>query len=446
MKNAKILVVDDEADIRALLAEILTDEGFEVVTAADAAQARLARGKQDFDLVLLDIWMPDVDGISLLKEWNESGICGAVVMMSGHGTVDTAVEATRLGAVDFIEKPVSLAKLLRTVEKALANRRGTGHGRIGSVATQAPVGKSTAMRDLRDQVARVSQHDTHTLVCGEPGSGKELVARYLASLSARADAPFIVVLGGSLTPDRCRERLLGTAEAPGLFQVAHGGTLMINDLKEVSVEARRVLLSILRDGAFTSNHDGKRHTLDVRIISCAPPGFDRNADFSSELLAILGVVFLRVPALRDYPEDVPELLRFHADYFVDAEQLSFRRFGIAAQNRLRNYPWPGNLRELRSLVRRLMILGGNEEVSLTEVEAELDLAAPTDEPLVKQDLLAMPLREAREHFERAYLQQQLMLCEGKVGQLAKRVGMERTHLYRKLRSLGVEFKQASADD
>ena len=161
---------------------------------------------------------------------------------------------------------------------------------------------------------------------------------------------------------------------------------------------------------------------------------------------MLSVVVLRVPPLREYPEDVPELLRFYVDQFVDSEQLVFRRFGIAAQNRLRNYPWPGNVRELKNLVRRMLILGGAEEISLAEVEAHLNASGQGDEPLIKQDLLAMPLREAREHFERAYLQQQLLLCNGKVGQLAKRVGMERTHLYRKLRSLGVDFRQTSSDD
>ncbi len=165
-----------------------------------------------------------------------------------------------------------------------------------------------------------------------------------------------------------------------------------------------------------------------------------------ELLAHLSVVVIRVPPLREYSEDVPELLRHQVDVLVDEEGLPFRRFGVAAQNRLRNYPWPGNVRELKNLVKRLLILGGNEEISLAEVEAQLASGAAEGEPLVKQDLLAMPLREAREHFERAYLQQQLLLCGGKVGQLAKRVGMERTHLYRKLRSLGVDFRQALTDD
>ena len=164
-----------------------------------------------------------------------------------------------------------------------------------------------------------------------------------------------------------------------------------------------------------------------------------------ELLSRLNVITLQVPPLREYAQDVPDLLRYYVDRLVDEQHLPFRRFGVAAQNRLRNYPWPGNVRELRNLVQRLLIMGGEEEIRLEEIERELAAHAPTNEPLVKQDLLALPLREAREHFERAYLQQQLILCNGKVGQLAKRVGMERTHLYRKLRSLGVDFRQLAED-
>jgi DNA-binding NtrC family response regulator len=182
---------------------------------------------------------------------------------------------------------------------------------------------------------------------------------------------------------------------------------------------------------------------EARLISSAQPGFEtRGAEpFRVDLLSNLNVLTLRVPPLRDYSEDVPELLRYYVDRLVDEERLAFRRFGVAAQNRLRNYPWPGNIRELKNLVHRLLIQGGQEEIRLDEIEREIAVQAPDNEPLVKQDLLALPLREAREHFERAYLTQQLQLCNGKVGQLAKRVGMERTHLYRKLRSLGVDFRQ-----
>jgi len=163
-------------------------------------------------------------------------------------------------------------------------------------------------------------------------------------------------------------------------------------------------------------------------------------------VAHISVLSLRVPPLREYSEDVPELLAYYVDKLVDSEGLTFRRFSVAAQNRLRNYPWPDNVRELKNLVRRLLLLNGEGDISLEEVEADITAGAPDDEPLVKQDLLSLPLREAREQFERAYLQQQLVLCDGKVGQLAKRVGMERTHLYRKLRSLGVDFKSVAAED
>jgi len=188
--------------------------------------------------------------------------------------------------------------------------------------------------------------------------------------------------------------------------------------------------------------------LRARLISSAQPGIEQRTGGEAlrrDLLAHLNVLIMRVPPLREYAEDVPDLLRYHVDRVVDSEGLTFRRFSVAAQNRLRNYPWPDNVRELRHLVHRLLIHGGSEEIRLEEIERELAVQTPPDEPLVKQDLLALPLREAREQFERAYLQQQLLLCNGKVGQLAKRVGMERTHLYRKLRSLGVDFRNISED-
>jgi two-component system, NtrC family, nitrogen regulation response regulator NtrX len=442
--SARILVVDDEANIRALIDEILSEEGYDVTTAADATQARDERKQKDFDLVLLDIWMPDTDGISLLKEWSDDGAGGAVVMMSGHGTVDTAVEATRLGAVDFIEKPVSLAKLLRTVEKALTARRSKGRGMAAQ--SVSPAGKSQAMRSLREQTARLAQHDEHVVLTGEPGSGRELFARYLASLSDQSRGPFITVMGGDLTDEDAQRELLGDTSEPGAFARADGGILFIQELGDVGATAQRVLLGALEQGTYRPSGQSADRPFNVRLVCSAFPGFERSDSLRPELMAHLSVVVIRVPPLREYAEDVPELLRYHVDMLVDAEALPFRRFSVAAQNRLRNYPWPGNVRELRNLTKRLLILGGPEEISLAEVEAQLANEASEGEPLVKQDLLAMPLREAREHFERAYLQQQLLLCGGKVGQLAKRVGMERTHLYRKLRSLGVDFRQSLTDE
>jgi DNA-binding NtrC family response regulator len=444
--TARILVVDDEANIRALIDEILSEEGYEVTTAADAKEARGARKRQEFDLILLDIWMPDTDGISLLREWSEGGATGTVVMMSGHGTVDTAVEATRLGAIDFIEKPVSLAKLLRTVERALAVRRNKVERRGATTQNAMPAGKSQPMRALREQIARVAQHNAHTLFTGEPGSGRELFARFLASQVAHSRGTFVAIMGGDLNDENAQRELLGDGTEPGAFERAEGGILFIQELGELGSQAQRILLSALEQGSYRPTGQSTDRPFNSRILSSAFQGFERSDTLRPELLSHLSVVVIRVPPLREYPEDVPELLRHHVDALVETEGLPFRRFSVAAQNRLRNYPWPRNVRELRNMVKRLLILGGPEEISLNEVEAQLATDTADREPLVKQDLLAMPLREAREHFERAYLQQQLLLCGGKVGQLAKRVGMERTHLYRKLRSLGVDFRQSLTDD
>ena len=235
----------------------------------------------------------------------------------------------------------------------------------------------------------------------------------------------------------------------GAFEKASEGTLVIDELTDLNAAAQKILFSVLEDGSFTRKGGSSAVPLKARILATVRSDYEdkiRSGELRRELVANLGVLVLRVPPLREYSEDVPELLNYYVDKLVDSEGVGFRRFSVAAQNRLRNYPWPDNVRELKNLVRRLLMSDSEEDISLEEVEAEISSAAPEDEPLVKQDLLALPLREAREQFERAYLQQQLVLCDGKVGQLAKRVGMERTHLYRKLRSLGVDFKSVGSDD
>jgi two-component system, NtrC family, nitrogen regulation response regulator NtrX len=454
MSAARILVVDDESEIRGLLKEILADEGYEVDVAADAAEARVRRAQHDPDLVLLDIWMPDTDGITLLREWAQTnGATCPVVMMSGHGTVETAVEATRLGAFDFVEKPLSLAKLLRTVERALdsgRNRRQTGRTLVPALI--APVGKSRAMHALREQVQQVAPHDTPVLIVGEPGTGREAFARYIHSISARSAGPFVQLVATGMTEDGAAAALHGTEDGSGshagLLEQAAGGVLFINGLEDLPQKAQGLLVAALETQTINRVGGVAPVKLNLRVISSATTRMltpESGAAVRAELLSRLNVITLNVPPLREYAQDVPDLLRYYVDRLVDEERLPFRRFGVAAQNRLRNYPWPGNIRELKNLVQRLLILGGEEEIRLEEIERELASQSPTTEPLVKQDLLALPLREAREHFERAYLQQQLILCNGKVGQLAKRVGMERTHLYRKLRSLGVDFRQLAED-
>lgn len=452
MSSPRILVVDDEADIRDTLKEILSEEGYEVEVAADAAAARAALLQRQPDLVLLDIWMPDTDGISLLREWSTAqALHFPVVMLSGHGTVETAVEATRLGALDFVEKPLSLAKLLRTVERALeAGRRQRQAQRTLIPSLVAPVGKSKLMQQLREQIGRVAAHDAAVLLVGEIGTGREAFARYLHSLGPRAEGPFVPVTCAALDAAGAAARLRGShvGQEPGCYDEAQGGTLLLNGIEDLPQAAQRVLHADLEDGGYVRVGGSERMPFRLRFVATAKPGIESRPDeaLRRDLVAQLNVITLRIPPLRDYAEDVPDLLRHYVDRLVDEERLAFRRFSVAAQNRMRNYPWPANVRELRNLVQRLLIVGGPEEIGLEEIERELAVQQPAEEPLVKQDLLALPLREAREHFERAYLMQQLILCNGKVGLLAKRVGMERTHLYRKLRALGVDFRQISEDD
>jgi two-component system nitrogen regulation response regulator NtrX len=453
MTASNILVVDDEADIRGLIEEILSEEGYDVATAADGTEARAQMGSGRPDLVLLDIWMPDVDGITLLGEWSQDGAPPCpVVVMSGHGTVETAVEATRLGAVDFVEKPLSLQKLLRTVERALAERQGPGQvtHRQMFPAMPGPIGKSAAVRELRERAHEMASHPAPVLLVGEPGSGREAVARFIHAAGDRRDRDFVRLVAASLPAENVALALLGSGDGEaGLLERAGNGVLFIDDLQALCPEGQRLLLGVLEQGSLSRLGESTPVKLACRVMASVTPeaaGDPAAHGLQPQLLARLSVLQLPVPSLRDYPEDISELLRQYVDRMVEAEGLPYRHFGVAAQNRLRNYPWPGNIEELTQLVRRMLLAQGDEEIGLAEVEEALrPVAEVGSQPLIKQDLLSLPLREAREQFERAYLIEQLKLCDGKVGRLAKRVGMERTHLYRKLRSLGVDFRHLGED-
>jgi DNA-binding NtrC family response regulator len=454
MSTGNVLVVDDEADIRVLIDEILSEEGYDVAVAANASEARSIREAGKFDLVLLDIWMPDTDGISLLREWSDKGELDCpVVMMSGHGTVDTAVEATRLGALDFVEKPLSLAKLLRTVERALEVSKKSGGARSLTSSLLAPVGRSRLMQNLREKVQQFAGHESPVLLVGEPGTGRSAFARYIHALSNRAESPLVTLLSASLTDSNAEEQLLGSESDgdihSGYLERARSGTLIIDELSDLPAQAQKLLLSVLEQGSFVRSGGHEPVKLKARILATISADYEDAIQVGTlrrDLISNLNILSVQVPPLREYAEDVPELLNYYVEKLVDAEGVTFRRFGVASQNRLRNYPWPDNVRELKNLVRRLLLTGSDEEITLDEIEKEINASSVSNEPLVKQDLLSLPLREAREQFERAYLQQQLVLCDGKVGKLAKRVGMERTHLYRKLRSLGVDFRSVGAAD
>jgi len=451
MSAAHILVVDDESDIREMVRDILEDEGYRVTVAEDAAAARRAHDAEEIDLILLDIWMPDVDGITLLRDWSRGGQLECpVVIMSGHGTVDTAVEATRLGAHEFLEKPLSMAKLLQIVGEALeAGREERERRKARSILSPLvePVGKSPLMRQVRDRVRKVADQGSPVLLLGEAGTGRETLARFLHSESPQRDGRFVNVILSSLRDEDAESQLFGRKSGdnlePGYLEKARGGTLFLNELGDMSEKVQRLLMSALEAKRFTPVGAEQAEALDVRLVASAPLNIARLVEagrFRQDLLNQLDVLPVQVPPLRDYREDVPDLIRYYVDVLVDQENLPFRRFSVGAQNRLRNYPWPGNIRELKNMVHRFLALSDREDIALEDVEAELKRESEREvEPLVKQDLLGLSLREARERFERAYLEQQLELCGGRVGKLAERVGLERTHLYRKLKALGIEI-------
>lgn len=452
-----ILVVDDEPDIRNLLQDILEDEGYDVTTAENGETARKARRQRRPDLILLDIWMPDVDGITLLKEWSEDAeLPMPVIMMSGHGTVETAVEATRLGAYDFIEKPLSLAKLLLTVEHALESERlareNQGLRRIAHTVIE-PIGKSPVMQRLREQVKRIAEHDTWVLMTGESGSGMNVVARYLHHCSPHRDRPFIEVGVASLSSDQAAVDLFGSEENGrvhyGLLEQANGGTLFLNDIGDMDLNTQAKLLAALESKSFMRVNSDTPVTLHVRVIAATHYELEQRVNdglFRKDLFYQLNVVPIQIPSLRNHREDVPELLNYYVNYYVAQEKLPYRKFSMAAQNRLRNYPWPGNIRELMNLVQRLLIIGAGSEIDVEEIDNTLGQQMITSSVTSSAANYEQPLREAREQFERAYFEYQLKQHGGNVGKVAKIAGLERTHLYRKLRSLGIDAKNLPKDE
>jgi len=406
---AQILVVDDEVGIRELLSEILADEGHQVALAESAADARRLRERGRPDLVLLDIWMPDTDGITLLKEWAASGqLTMPVVMMSGHATIETAVEATRIGALDFLEKPIALQRLLTTVKRALRHPESNAAPQL----SLAPLGRSGALADAKKRLAQVAQLAAPLLLRGERGMRAELFARLLVP----AGAPFVA---GAET----------LAEAPSdLLSKAAGGVLFLPDLSRLErPEQRHVEFLLPRADKYKA-----------RIVSFSP--IDPRAlvekhDFDADLCLRLAELTLKLPAVREFAEDVPDLASLMLAQLVEARLCPPRRLAIAALNALRHYPWPGNLAELESVVKDLAFTSLEDEIQLHDVERVI--AARGSPGTLPEVALDRPYREAREAFERVYFENLLAREHGSMSRVAERSGLERTHLYRKLKALGL---------
>lgn len=448
MSVERILIVDDEPDIRRLLQEILEDEGYVVDTAANATQARNSVLRQHPDLVLLDIWMPDEDGVTLLKHWSAQGPFGfTVIMMSGHGTVETAVEATRHGAFDYIEKPLSLARLLLTVRRGLEAARTLRRPSSMTQRNDVPqmVGNSVRMRRLREEVATHAVRHDWPLACGESGSGRRTVLRNLHARGPRDRGAFV-----DLSEPRWAallERALNHPQSGALkepVEAAQGGFLFIGDLLRLQPPEQKRLVRLIEES--------DPESADVRVAAMlegdAPlSAWVERGRLDPQLARHFEAGYIHVPALREHAEDVPELLQYHADRLHHEEGLAYRQFAVAAQNRLRHHHWPGNVAELVSLVRLVLVTGRGGDVGAEEADDALrTLRLRGDDtldeaPPAYDELFELSLKEARERFERAYLLHWLTETDGNISRLAEQAGVERTHLYRKLRMLGIETRR-----
>ena len=450
--NQRILIVDDEPDIRQIVGEILEDEGYAVGYAKNAAQARKQKVAFIPELILLDIWMPDEDGIELLKSWHEAQqVDCPIVMISGHGNVETAVEALRFGAQDFLEKPLSTAKLLITVERTLhaeslksENLRLRGQLLLGTDI----IGESVALTELRRQIKLLGPNDSAVFITGEPGSGKSTAAHAIHANSPRRNAQLVDVSLAAIPPETLALQLFGYekdgAVTPGFFEQAHGGTLLLDELLDLDLDTQAKLLSALQESSYIRVGGNTQMPLDVRIISTTSQDLDSavaDARLREDLLYRLNVLPIAVPPLRDSPGDIELFAEHFMKLTADRENLPLRHYEPEAIQWLRQHEWPGNLRELANLSHRLLVLNRGETISADEVKLALGKTLiRSDNDGLLNECLELDIRHARERFEEAYLRHHLTEAGGNVGKLAEVVGMERTHLYRKLKTLGIDPK------
>lgn len=445
IQKPSILIIDDEADITDLLQDILADEGYEVVTAKNAKEGHRIYEQRMIDLVLLDIWMPKEDGLSLLTRWCDTGLKSQVIMMSGHGTIETAVQATKLGAFDFIEKPLSIAKLMIAVDNVFKKIKleQRHHALMQQINPDIQViGKSRVITELKDKLGRLNATALPVLFLGESGAGKNYYARYLHQISKRCDEPFIVVNASALSRDNQRHDIFGKPDKPGLIQTAEGGTLYIDEVTDLEMDTQAIFAKLIDSGQYSSGGE-HYYQSDVRLCFASQYNLaelNNHENLKSDLYYQIQTLTVDIPALKAYCDDIPEIINHYVYQFVDYDELPYRHFSMQALNFLRQYDWPGNVRELKNFVQRVLVMGDGDEVSLQEVKKLIHISTKTNDN--KSDIVSIDLsiRDARERFEKAYFTKQLAYCEGNIAKLAERAGLERTNLYRKLKSLGIQYK------
>ena len=451
-----ILIVDDEGDIRELVSGILSDEGHGTRTAKDADEALALLAARRPHLMFLDIWLQGsrLDGLQLLEIIKDQHPTLPVVMISGHGNIETAVSAIRLGAYDFIEKPFKADRLVLVAERALETsrlKRENVELKTRSLTADRVVGKSTSANQLRQVIDKVGPANSRVLIAGAPGTGKELTARMIHAGSSRAGSRFVVINAATMLPEAMETELFGVegtdgrGRKVGALEEAHGGTLFIDEVADMPRETQSRILRVLVDQNFQRVGGTARVHVDVRIISSTArdlPGLIAQGAFREDLFHRLAVVPVRVPALSERRDDIPELVGFFMDQVSANTGLPLRRIGADAMAVLQSHDWPGNIRQLRNNVERLMILAAGDpdsEITADMLPSEIGTLVPaTPNGAGGEKLMSLPLREAREVFEREYLVAQISRFGGNISRTAEFIGMERSALHRKLKSLAID--------
>ena len=457
---ADILVVDDEEDIRMLIADILTDEGFVCRTAGDSKTTFDAIEERRPNLLILDIWLEGsaLDGIEILERVHEEHESMPVIMISGHGNVETAVNAIKLGAYDFIEKPFKADRLVltvtRAVEAARLLRENQELRQRTSDATEI-VGVSPAMRQLRIALEKVAPTDSRVLISGPPGVGKEVFARQLHQLSLRSGGPFVVLNCAAMNPDRMEMELFGheatgdgVQRNVGTLEAAHGGTLLLDEVSDMPLETQGKIVRVLQEQTFTRVGGESSVKVDVRVIASTNRDMEEEmagGNFRQDLFYRLNVVPIEVPPLRDRPDDIPVLVELFMQRSALISGVSPRIMSREAIAAFQAYDWPGNVRQLRNAVDWIMIMAaGKPEEPVTVENLPPDIGVGTSASVGWKEgakMMSLPLRDARENFERQYLLAQISRFGGNVSRTAEFVGMERSALHRKLKSLGVTSRE-----
>jgi two-component system, NtrC family, nitrogen regulation response regulator NtrX len=455
MGRYSILIVDDEPGIRQSLAGVLQDEGYRVESVESGDICLEVLKKERHDLVMLDIWMPGPDGLQTLERIRDLETPPLVIMISGHGTIETAVRATKLGAFDFIEKPLSIEKTLLTLKHAVEHLELSEQNRALQEELRGQyliVGESVPMKALRQQIAVAAPTNGRVLIYGESGVGKELVAHSLHNLSLRAQKPFVEVNCAAIPEELIESELFGHVKGSftgavddkvGKFEQTHGGTLFLDEVGDMSLRTQSKVLRVIEEQRFAPIGSGSDLTVDVRVIAATNKNLDQEiqkGNFREDLFYRLNVIPFYVPALREHSEDIPMLAGYFRSEFARAYGRRPKHFAEAAVEVLVRYRWPGNVRELKNLVERLVIMVSGDRIERRHLPPALqhDQTRPRGSAGTRSDSRVFStLQEARETYERDYILRKLEENKGNVSRTAEVLGLERSHLYRKMRSLGI---------